>query len=174
MNVELTKFKVKKGKSQHVDEWLKFLNENMKDVLIIPPMDLLLLADPSLEHVQEYIQRGECFIAEKENQIIGVYILLRTRPATVELVNIAVDEKEQGLGIGKWLVMDAIKKARSSGYEIIEVGTGNSSIGQLALYQKCGFRITGIDRDYFVKHYPEPIFENGIQCRDMVRLALDL
>lgn len=107
-----------------------------------PPMDLLLLADPSLEHVQEYIQRGECFIAEKENQIIGVYILLRTRPATVELVNIAVDEKEQGLGIGKWLVMDAIKKARSSGYEIIEVGTGNSSIGQLALYQKCGFRIT--------------------------------
>lgn len=139
-----------------------------------PPMDLLLLADPSLEHVQEYIQRGECFIAEKENQIIGVYILLRTRPATVELVNIAVDKKEQGLGIGKWLVMDAIKKARSSGYEIIEVGTGNSSIGQLALYQKCGFRITGIDRDYFVKHYPEPIFENGIQCRDMVRLALDL
>ncbi|MEL3958520.1 GNAT family N-acetyltransferase [Caldifermentibacillus hisashii] len=139
-----------------------------------PPMNLLLLADPSLEHVQEYIQRGECFIAEKENQIIGVYILLRTRPATVELVNIAVDEKEQGLGIGKWLVMDAIKKARSSGYEIIEVGTGNSSIGQLALYQKCGFRITGIDRDYFVKHYPEPIFENGIQCRDMVRLALDL
>ncbi|MCM3477657.1 GNAT family N-acetyltransferase [Caldibacillus thermoamylovorans] len=139
-----------------------------------PPMDLLLLADPSLKHVQEYIQRGECFIAEKENQIIGVYILLRTRPATVELVNIAVDEKEQGLGIGKWLVMDAIKKARSSGYEIIEVGTGNSSIGQLALYQKCGFRITGIDRDYFVKHYPEPIFENGIQCRDMVRLALDL
>lgn len=75
-----------------------------------PPMNLLLLADPSLEHVQEYIQRGECFIAEKENQIIGVYILLRTRPATVELVNIAVDEKEQGLGIGKWLVMDAIKK----------------------------------------------------------------
>ncbi|MEN0650445.1 DUF6176 family protein [Caldifermentibacillus hisashii] len=34
MNVELTRFKVKKGKSQHVDEWLKFLNENMKDVLI--------------------------------------------------------------------------------------------------------------------------------------------
>jgi hypothetical protein len=34
MNVELTRFRVKKGKSQRVDEWLKFLNENMKDVLI--------------------------------------------------------------------------------------------------------------------------------------------
>lgn len=34
MNVELTRFKVKDGKSKAVDEWLKFLNDNMKDVLV--------------------------------------------------------------------------------------------------------------------------------------------
>ncbi|MFE5430659.1 DUF6176 family protein [Peribacillus simplex] len=34
MNVELTRFRVKEGKSEIVDEWLKFLNDNMKDVLI--------------------------------------------------------------------------------------------------------------------------------------------
>lgn len=34
MNVELTRFKVKEGKTEKVDEWLKFLNENMKDVLV--------------------------------------------------------------------------------------------------------------------------------------------
>lgn len=34
MKVELTRFRVKEGKSECVDEWLKFLNENMKDVLI--------------------------------------------------------------------------------------------------------------------------------------------
>lgn len=34
MNVELTRFRVKKGKSDRVDEWLKFLNDNMKDVLV--------------------------------------------------------------------------------------------------------------------------------------------
>jgi hypothetical protein len=34
MNVELTRFKVKEGKSEKVDEWLKFLNDNMKDVLL--------------------------------------------------------------------------------------------------------------------------------------------
>lgn len=67
--------------------------------------------------------------------------------------------------------MNAIQTAKSKGYKTIEVGTGNSSIGQLALYQKCGFRITGIDMDFFIKHYPEEIFENGIQCRDMVRLS---
>ncbi|MFY8331867.1 DUF6176 family protein [Vagococcus carniphilus] len=34
MNVELTRFKVKEGKSKIVDEWLLFLNENMKETLI--------------------------------------------------------------------------------------------------------------------------------------------
>jgi hypothetical protein len=70
--------------------------------------------------------------------------------------------------------MDAVHRAKRNGYKTIEVGTGNSSIGQLALYQKCGFRITGIDRDFFIRHYEEDIFENDIQCRDMVRLSQDL
>lgn len=139
-----------------------------------PPMDLLLLADPSRMLVEEYMQRGECFVAESDGQIVGVYVLLPTRPKTVELVNIAVKETHQGKGLGKQLVMNAIKVARTMGYRTIEIGTGNSSIGQIALYQKCGFRITGVDIDFFIKHYSEAIFENGIQCRDMVRLAQDL
>ena len=77
-------------------------------------------------------------------------------------------------GIGKFLVKDAIKRAKGKGYKTIEIGTGNSSIGQLALYQKCGFRITGIDKDFFIRNYGEEIFENGIQCQDMLRLAQEL
>ncbi|WP_018663598.1 GNAT family N-acetyltransferase [Heyndrickxia acidiproducens] len=138
------------------------------------PLDLLLLADPSRRMIEQYINRGECFAAEMEGKIAGVYVLLATRPATAELVNIAVAEEHQGQGIGKQLVCDAIRNARLSGVKTLEVGTGNSSIGQLAFYQKCGFRIMGIDRDFFIRHYPEEIVENGIQCRDMIRLSLDL
>lgn len=139
-----------------------------------PPMDLLLLADPSRKIVEDYLQRGNCFIAENIGQIIGVYVLLPTRPETMELVNIAVIESQQGNGIGKKLLTHAIQTAKSMGYKTIEVGTRNSSIGQLALYQKCGFRIIGVDLDFFIKHYSEEIFENGIQCRDMIRLSQDL
>ncbi|WRP05557.1 GNAT family N-acetyltransferase [Rossellomorea aquimaris] len=138
------------------------------------PMELLLLADPSEKIVKEYTSRGECFAAELEKKIVGVYVLLPTRPETVELVNVAVAEELHGKGIGKQLVMDAVKVAREKGYKTIEVGTGNSGVGQLALYQKCGFRIVGVDLDFFVRHYPEEIFENGIQCRDMIRLSQDL
>ena len=34
MQVELTRFKVKSGMSSVVDEWLKFLNDNMEGVLL--------------------------------------------------------------------------------------------------------------------------------------------
>ncbi|EMR06133.1 hypothetical protein C772_01778 [Bhargavaea cecembensis DSE10] len=34
MNVELTRFRVKPGMSEKVDEWLAFLNGHMEDVLV--------------------------------------------------------------------------------------------------------------------------------------------
>jgi ribosomal protein S18 acetylase RimI-like enzyme len=140
----------------------------------VAPIDLLLVADPSQNLVEEYIARGICYVAEDSQKLVGVYVLLPTRPETVELVNIAVVESQQGKGIGKRLVLHALKVAKEHGFKTIEIGTGNSSVGQLVLYQKCGFRIVGVDRDFFIRHYPEEIYENGIQCRDMIRLSKDL
>lgn len=139
-----------------------------------PPMDLLLLADPSVKLVEDYLRRGECFVAEKNDLIVGVYVLIPTRPRTVELVNVAVAEHLQGKGIGKQLVLHAVQEARRQGYDTIEVGTGSTGMAQLALYQKCGFRMTSIDRDFFTRHYTEEIYENGMLLRDMVRLSQDL
>ena len=34
MNVECTRFRVKPGKTQKVDEWMAFLNDHMDDVLV--------------------------------------------------------------------------------------------------------------------------------------------
>lgn len=138
------------------------------------PMDLLLLADPSEKLVTEYVKRGKCFVMEEKDSIIGVYVLLPTRPKTIEIVNVAVDGSFQAKGYGKKLVLHAIQTAKQEGYKTIEIGTGNSGVVQLALYQKCGFRITSVDRDFFLHHYDEPIFENGIQVIDMVRLSQQL
>ncbi|MBN6189020.1 GNAT family N-acetyltransferase [Aneurinibacillus sp. BA2021] len=139
-----------------------------------PPMELLLTADPSERVIDGYIGRGRCFIAREGDEVIGVYVLLPTRPETMELVNVAVAESHQGRGIGKQLVNHAIARAKELGFQTIEVGTANSSAGQLILYQKCGFRMVGIDRDFFIRHYDEDIYENGIQAVDMVRLSQDL
>jgi len=135
---------------------------------------ILLLADPSKEIVDDYIARGKVFTAIAEENIVGVYVLIYTRPETIEIVNIAVKEDWQGKGIGKTLLKDAIIKSKSLGAKVLDIGTGNSSIYQLTLYQKIGFRIVGVDKDFFVKHYEEDIYENDIRCIDMVRLSMDL
>ena len=117
-----------------------------------PPFELLLLADPSRELVEQYIASGECRVAEEEGKIIGAYVLVKLGVTTMEIINIAVDERIQGRGIGKKLMSDAIQTAKVLGCKSLEVGTGNSSIDQLAFYQKCGFRIDGVIKDFFVDH----------------------
>ncbi|MDQ6421703.1 GNAT family N-acetyltransferase [Paenibacillus sp. LHD-117] len=138
------------------------------------PYELLLLADPSREMIDDYIARGRCYVAYLHDDAIGQFVLIATHPKTYEIVNIAVHENHQGKGFGTKLVLAAIDEARNLGARTIEIGTGNSSLPQLALYQKCGFRIAGIDHDFFVRHYEEAIVENGIPCKDMIRLKLDL
>ena len=135
---------------------------------------LLLLADPSESAIDRYLENGQCFVFEQEGILHGIVVLLETRPKVVEIMNIAVRKEDQGLGLGKRIMSQVFAIAKRDGYGIIEVGTGNSSISQLVFYQKCGFRITGVDKDFFLKNYQEPIFENGIQCCDMIRLVKNL
>jgi len=139
-----------------------------------PPFDLLLLADPSRKLVEAYVAEGECYVAEENEEKIGVFVVVTVSTNTIEIKNIVVREDLQGHGIGKKLLQEAIEVAKSNGAERIVIGTGNSSIGQLALYQKCGFRISDVIKDFFTEHYDEVIMENGIQCMDMIRLSLDI
>jgi ribosomal protein S18 acetylase RimI-like enzyme len=138
------------------------------------PYDLLLLADPSRELIDQYIRKGICYLAYNKDEIVGEFVLLPTHPNTYEIINVAVKVEYQGRGIGRKLMERAILEAKIQGASSIEIGTGNSSFHQLKLYQKCGFRILTIDHDFFIRNYAKAIFEDGIQCIDMIRLSLDL
>ncbi|HFK5544364.1 TPA: GNAT family N-acetyltransferase [Elizabethkingia anophelis] len=138
------------------------------------PYDLLLLADPSKELIDQYLTSGELYLAKYNNEIIGCYVLYPWDFETTEIKNIAVAEKFQNQGIGGQLLKDAILKAKNKFYKKLFIGTGNSSTGQLYLYQKYGFRITDIRKNSFKDNYPEPIWENGIECTDMILLTMEL
>lgn len=77
-------------------------------------------------------------------------------------------------GIGKRLLLYVIEEIKKGDAEAIEIGTGNPGVVQMLLYQKCGFRIVGIDFDFFRRTHSEPIYENGIECRDMIRMRIEL
>lgn len=131
---------------------------------------LLLLADPSREIVESYIKKGKIYITKEKQRIVGILVLVEISPNEMEIKNLAVDPNEQGKGYGKNLIQFAISKSKMLGYKRLLICTGNSSIHQLALYQSCGFVIVDTILDFFVQNYEEEIWENGIQCKDLIKL----
>jgi ribosomal protein S18 acetylase RimI-like enzyme len=138
------------------------------------PYELLLLADPSKDLVDEYLKQADVFVAKQIDEVIGVAVLLPLTAETVEIKNIAVKPAFQGEGIGSFLIQNVVQVALLNGQKNICIGTANSSVGQLYLYQKLGFEITDIKRDFFMDNYAEPIYENGIQAKHMLMLTKQL
>lgn len=136
------------------------------------PMALLLEADPNEAKVLSYLPEGLCYVAKEAEAIVGVYVLVQISATTVELMNIAVEPICQGWGIGTQLLHHAIQMARQKGTLRLEVGTGTFGYQQ-AFYQRAGFRVIGVERDFFLDNYTEPIWENGLQHKDMLRLAIE-
>lgn len=135
------------------------------------PYSLLLLADPSKEMIDGYLGPSQIYIAEQGGKIVGTMVLQPLGNNLIEIKNIAVLEELQGKGIGKYLIENAIQIAREMKMRYIQIGTANSSIGQLYLYQKMGFEIEGVKRNYFTDNYMEKIYENGIEAKHMIMLV---
>ena len=62
---------------------------------------------------------------------------------------------------------------RKKSIKRLELGTGTFGY-QLAYYQRHGFRVESVVRDHFLINYSQPIYEDGIQHRDMLRLIIEL
>lgn len=129
------------------------------------------MADPSRAMVEDYLSDGHLYAADWDGVTVGAFVLIELEESLWELKNIAVAEEWQGKGVGKKLLKLAMDTASALGATTLEVGTGNSSLDQLAFYQKAGFRMKRVVHNYFTLNYDNPIFENGIQCRDLVVLS---
>lgn len=128
------------------------------------PYDLLLLADENRALIDAYLPGSQVYVLEIDGQVVGVG-LLRITDSVGEIMNIAVAPDYQREGLGRALLRALTDAAGRQGIRRRLIATGNSGIGQIALYQQEGFDLIDIDRDYFLRHYPQPIRENGIQCK---------
>lgn len=136
-------------------------------------LEYLLLADDSKEMVEQYMHDGDLYSINFNGSVVGVVLFVPQSEKAVELKNIALDESIRGKGIGRVVIEEACKIYQQQGAAKMMVGTANSSIDNLAFYQKCGFRISSIKKDFFLS-YPEPIFEFGIRAFDMIMFERNL
>jgi ribosomal protein S18 acetylase RimI-like enzyme len=135
---------------------------------------LLLLAEPSKSALRWSLSNlsDSIYRVEDGGQIVGA-VTMRWGSDPCEIVELAVAENRQGQGIGRKVVECLLTEAQNRGKQSMVVGTGNSSIGNIVFYQKCGFRMDHVRRDYFWYHRT-PEFENGIRVLDMLVFSYDL
>ncbi|MET4561377.1 RimJ/RimL family protein N-acetyltransferase [Lysinibacillus parviboronicapiens] len=133
-------------------------------------LPLLLIADESEEAVRQYMNDGDLYEIKCGEKLAGVALLLAQSTTTIELKNIAIKPEFQGRGIGKVALQKISTVSKSQGYKNVIVGTANSSIDNIAFYQKSGFRMETIEKDFF-SSYAEPIYENGIRALDMIMFS---
>jgi GNAT superfamily N-acetyltransferase len=131
---------------------------------------LLELADEPVP-LRRYAQQGVLYGVEDEDHTpIAAVLVVDLADDVAELRAVAVAEPHQGRGIGTWIVTEVCDRVRARGARRVVVGTASSGIRQLAFYQRLGFRLSHIDRDFFTRErgYPADGYENGIPVRDMV------
>lgn len=135
---------------------------------------LLLLADEAEPQVRGYYQNGNLYALHVRETgklaILGVALVLPVEAGIVELKAIAIAPDWQNQGVGKQLLAGVIADLRKRGCHRVIVGTSNAGIGQIAFYQKAGYRLWRIERDFFTpeRGYDPGARENGIAHRDMV------
>lgn len=100
-------------------------------------------------------------------------LVMRWDAGESEIVYVAVTSPHKGKGIGKAIVLWSVDEARRRGTASVIVGTGATSFDNIAFYQKCGFRMHAVKRDFFAYIDP-PVIENGIPLRDMLVFKIDL
>lgn len=132
------------------------------------PFDLLLLADESIEAINKYINACSVFEILLNNNIIGVLAVMNNGDNTIELKNIAIDKKYQKKGFGKQAISWLEEFYKKKGVKIIYLGTGDQSLIQQKFYLKLGFEKYAIKENFFLNNYPNPIYENGNQLKDMI------
>ena len=140
-------------------------------------LPLLRLADDSEDQVRGYYQQGDLYALDDETgRPVGMVLAIPEDGGSVELKAVAVDEPLHGQGVGSRMLAAVLADLRARGVTRVVVGTSSAGIGQLAYYQKAGFRLLRVERDFFgpARGYPEGLTENGIPLRDMVWMDQDL
>jgi len=97
------------------------------------------------------------YIAQCDGSDVGA-AAVRWTSDDGEILYIATRPAARGQGYGKALMRGLIDEARARGVEALNVGTANSNWSGIAFYQKCGFRMASVRKDFF-DYLPAPVYD---------------
>jgi ribosomal protein S18 acetylase RimI-like enzyme len=126
--------------------WFEKLNRQwIEKYFSMEPLDYLILQDPQENIINK---GGSIFMASYEKQIVGTVALKFVGSGVYELTKMAVEEKFQGLKIGRALGEALIQRARQCGATKIFLYSNTVLQPAIALYSRLGFYEVPVDGPY--------------------------
>ena len=137
---------------------------------------LIQLTEDSESQLESAIDDGTMYVADDGDKAIGVVLVLDHGARERELRYVAIAESHQRKGLGKAMLADVGAAEQGRGAARLLVGTSCADTGNLDFYQRCGYRLLSIERDYFTpaRGYPPDFVLNGLPAVDMVWMDLQL
>ena len=134
-------------------------------------MELLFLADEQEDMIERYLEKGTMYVLEDDG-IKGECVVTEEDRNVLEIKNLAVVPDCHKKGYGRALIEFLAEKYREQ-YCILQVGTGDSPL-TIPFYEKCGFVRSHSVKNFFTDNYDHPIYEGGVQLKDMIYLRKQL
>lgn len=142
------------------------VSENKKKYI-----ELLFLADEQEDMIERYLEKGTMYVLEDDG-IKGECVVTEEGGNILEIKNLAVVPDCHKKGYGRALIEFIAEKYREQ-YCILQVGTGDSPL-TIPFYEKCGFVRSHSVKNFFADNYDHPIYEGGVQLKDMIYLRKQL
>ncbi|GAL21120.1 acetyltransferase GNAT family [Vibrio maritimus] len=119
------------------------------------PLDILLIADPEEAAINAYRERCIGFAVYMQGALVGALLVeVDAEQRSAELFNIAIYDEFQGKGFGGVLLSETLALLSQKGINTVELGTGTFG-HQLSFYQKHGFRVDSVVKNFFLDNYDE-------------------
>ena len=137
-------------------------------------LPLLLEADPCESVVKNYFTHSLVWGYQQGQEPLAEACVQPLAPGLAELKNLAVRADLRGQGVGRALCLSVFSACQGRGFVQLIVGTADVPGHPGPFYQKLGFSFERKEKDFFLRHYPHPIYDNGRLCRDMLFFRLEL
>lgn len=138
------------------------------------PYNLLLIDDETVETIDWYLSKSQVYVISYGTiENAGICFLCEVDSQTAEVKFFAIHHSLQNQGIEKTFIHE-IKKIAAVKYKVLTVGVADHGYRQMSFYKENGFTPRAVRKDFYIINYPEVIYENDVQLRDMIILGYDL